>query len=587
MADVPRYCISQARCRLCQFRLEDGELVVAAVGDQDAVSPEFSFHRDTSFYDKKFFGAEVHMCCQNRCMFRTRSVDCFHSGCYTFRLFPVSPDFLAATEYSFQPPICEERRRRDLIQQNLVERLKQTQWPRNLPDELWLLTAQYLVRECAIVTVQELTIQPRVCDSVFDLSRDVYVQYVMFEGARYLKSIKNSGCAEAKQEGQLLLDARRARTVQKVYIAEDHLGIRHIQFISSDDKSSRSSLDIPGVWWRTICRPNSIKIRAKTDVHLPRIRWQTPTNPVAVVDLATLQRPQQYPAFLRMGFSDCNAPDITGYSIAVTSHCVATIHAHRRDTGLGFYQEVDASFRAIYWIHMPIDEGEYVTEICRPLGFKYMNRYDTLGLTFTTNRGRTTVFGSHSQILREGVQFDRVYSPPETPTRIFFNTWDSLQDEKEIKFLAYSNPEPPAPRPLPISAIPIWPVQNTRYNELWYYSSCAMRGITEITLCVNRNLPHKPITGMLLRYEDGHKACVGQMRLDWTLRPIVVGQAGKLRIGSLRTEKRFLYVAIISVRERVDRDDCSWLDVPWHGTLEWWFSLRNTVIRYSKVERNS
>ena len=107
-----------------------------------------------------------------------------------------------------------------------------------------------------------------------------------------------------------------------------------------------------------------------------------------------------------------------------------------------------------------------------------------------------------------------------------------------------------------------------------------MKDIIEITLCVDKTACHKPIIGMLLHYSDEHRACVGQFRLDWVLRPIVVNQARKLHIGIKRTKKGFPYVAYIDVRLPADRNFLSWLDVSWSGTLEWSFSHRQCKLNY-------
>ena len=68
-----------------------------------------------------------------------------------------------------------------------------------------------------------------------------------------------------------------------------------------------------------------------------------------------------------------------GYSVATDGVRIVTIHAHRQDDDLQFYSDVDSSFGSIFWIYMPVDQGEYVTEICRRYGFRHV-REDSLGL---------------------------------------------------------------------------------------------------------------------------------------------------------------------------------------------------------------
>lgn len=41
------------------------------------------------------------------------------------------------------------------------------------------------------------------------------------------------------------------------------------------------------------------------------------------------------------------------------------IHAHGCEDDTRFYAETNASFPKAFLAHMPLDDGEYVTEICR------------------------------------------------------------------------------------------------------------------------------------------------------------------------------------------------------------------------------
>ena len=180
----------------------------------------------------------------------------------------MSPKFLAATNYSFQLTILEERRRRDHMLQVLTERLKAF-WAKRLPDELCRIIASFLVRECAVVTTQELVDKNSATDSVVDLSNDVYIRYVMIDGIRYIRSLRNSSRSAVEPGEKLLLDAQVARNVRNIYIGEDHLGIRQILFSSFSFVSSRHDLGTPGLWWTEHSEPCGIsKIRTRTDVSL-------------------------------------------------------------------------------------------------------------------------------------------------------------------------------------------------------------------------------------------------------------------------------------------------------------------------------
>ncbi len=178
----------------------------------------------------------------------------------------MSPKFLATTNYSFRPPILEERRRKDRTLRILMERLKAS-WAKRLPDELCRIIAGFLVRECAVITAQELANEDGEIDSVVDLSHDVYVHYVMIDGIRYIRSLRNSSRSATKPGETLLLGAQTARNIRNIYIGEDHLGIREVRLSSSSTIESKSDLRIAGLWWKQLSEPCGIsKIKTRIDV---------------------------------------------------------------------------------------------------------------------------------------------------------------------------------------------------------------------------------------------------------------------------------------------------------------------------------
>jgi hypothetical protein len=238
------------------------------------VSSEFPFFRNRTFYDDDILEIKFHMCCRRDCGFRGVQSSCFHGECYSFRLYTVSPKFLATTEYSFRPSILEERRRRDVILHILTKRLR-VSWTKGLPDEICWMIAGYLIRECAIITAQELANEDSASDSVIDLSHDVYVRYIMIEGIRYIRSLRNSARSTPKLGETLLLESQNSSNIRNVYIGEDHLGIRQIQLSSS----YKSGLRIPGLWWRQLSESCCIsKIRTRTDVSPRKILVFTRAN---------------------------------------------------------------------------------------------------------------------------------------------------------------------------------------------------------------------------------------------------------------------------------------------------------------------
>jgi hypothetical protein len=103
------------------------------------------------------------------------------------------------------------------------------------------------------------------------------------------------------------------------------------------------------------------------------VRWADPSHPDNIIDIMTPGPIDVFPEWLKMMSFDCNASGTTGYTAVTGGTSVAMIHAHGRgDTG--FYADMDAAFPGDFFVHMPLDDGEYVTEICRRHGLGAGNR---------------------------------------------------------------------------------------------------------------------------------------------------------------------------------------------------------------------
>ncbi|OIW27898.1 hypothetical protein CONLIGDRAFT_453683 [Coniochaeta ligniaria NRRL 30616] len=336
----------------------------------------FTFHPDES-YEDPVLHVRLHKCLSG-CHLGDYDATPFHASCFEFqyRLHPVTPNLLASTAYSFDPSSCEHERRFNLIQRRLASKLPQA-LPVRLPTEILDMIAKLLVRECAAVTAQQQALQDSIpSEFLVDLTRNVYAQYSVVDGVCYIKSLRNTKSETDKKE-VLFLRAQEKGAIPKVFIAQDHLGIRSVHFAPS---SRRPELG-PGVWWKCISKRDGIgKIRVTTDTTKLRdikdpdvvaapeaqILWAASEHPTHVINLGTLSRPTTCPNELRMSYFECNAPGTTGYSVATDGISIATIHAHRQgDDWLGFYRDVDSSFQ---WIFMPLDDAEYLTEICRRYG---------------------------------------------------------------------------------------------------------------------------------------------------------------------------------------------------------------------------
>lgn len=110
-----------------------------------------------------------------------------------------------------------------------------------------------------------------------------------------------------------------------------------------------------------------------------------------------------------------------------------------------------------------------------------------------------------------------------------------------------------------------------------------MEGVVDMTLCRDTACAHRPITGILLEYENGHRECLGQFRFDKVLEKVRVEHATDMYIGSLRTANSHLHIAHIGTSPLHNCGILSWVRVSRHGTLEWWSSLRHSIVRYTSI----
>lgn len=114
---------------------------------------------------------KLHTCLVGECSLRTKATVCFHAHCHESRFYSITPAFLAATCYSYDPPLSEERRRARYIELSLVYNLQQARfWPRELATELWIMVARLLLEDCAAFTAQE---RLRKCDSAEEYTMDM------------------------------------------------------------------------------------------------------------------------------------------------------------------------------------------------------------------------------------------------------------------------------------------------------------------------------------------------------------------------------------------------------------------------------
>jgi hypothetical protein len=115
----------------------------------------------------------------------------------------------------------------------------------------------------------------------------------------------------------------------------------------------------------------------------------------------------------------------------------------------------------------------------------------------------------------------------------------------------------------------------------WFHSQACLTGVSQMQLCIDRSLDHRPYIGMLLTYSDGHSETLGQWRPD-CLGSIF--QPKECFFIYMAGNGRQRYVRYISLeREGTDgwEEDC--LKVSVHDTLSWWFTPEEAELFVKKA----
>lgn len=186
---------------------------------------------DKHYHHEFHLNHREHLCSQ--C---TRTTHCFHIECHSSALrLPITSKFLAATDYTYIPPLSEQHRRFQYFQTSMAENLNLSRSLPILPPELWQLVAGHLVRLSAAVTSQHrVPSHATALTYEIDASKPIYASYVKFDGSVYVKSLYNSSDPTSGTDIRLFSPGHRDSTITslEIWLSEDHQGIRRIVFVA-------------------------------------------------------------------------------------------------------------------------------------------------------------------------------------------------------------------------------------------------------------------------------------------------------------------------------------------------------------------
>ncbi|CAF3490094.1 unnamed protein product [Fusarium graminearum] len=588
-----RLCMSDMRCRLCLFNVGEDDMVVARVTDAavEEFSPEFTFEPMNHIHDSDNH-VRIHAC-GRPCEEKGEPVPFFHVECRKFKQHDVFR-VVSTGCFQFEPTVHEQNRRFTRINYLLARRLQDIIQV-NLPAEIVHTIAKMLVHECATITNQEQSLGWGQAPRSIRLDSAVYATYSVIDGVRYVKSLTNFP-DQGREEYTLL--SKEGQTHSRLYIAHDYRGVRAVKLCPSDAPLSGSG-PITNCYWRNILDAERIMIY-KDGLTVGNItvlrksgsrsisddtRWAYLDHPSDILDLQSLDKGLGSDhSTARMASFECNVEGITGYTVVTDGHRTATVHAHRSDEEFRFYAEIDYSWPCGFFIYMPLDKGEYLTEICRRLGEDpHSDETGSGSLVFMTNKGRVTLFGA-TVSQADTTSFHKLATPSSNGSQVYINEW-TYDNVDQVRYIAFSNDIPSQEEiPIPSCLAPEFPNACTKTNGPWFTSSCSMKGISKITLCRDSSLAHKAIIGMLVEYSDGHRESLGRFRFDKTLEKFCLDSNTDLYVGSGRNIWDFLYVEQIVTSPRHEKAHLRWMKLPRDGTLEWWNSYQHSILRNTSGE---
>ncbi|KAF0642645.1 hypothetical protein FPSE5266_02201 [Fusarium pseudograminearum] len=352
-------------------------MVVARVTDAavEEFSPEFPFDPMNHIHDSDNH-VRIHAC-GRPCEEKGQPVPFFHVECRKFKQHDVFR-VVSTGCFQFEPTVHEQNRRFNRINYLLARKLQDILHV-NLPAEIFHTIAKMLVHECATITNQEQSLGWGQAPRSIRLDSAVYATYSVVDGIRYVKSLTNFP-DQGREEYTLL--SKEGQTHSRLYFAHDYRGVRAVKLCPLDAPLSGPG-PITNCYWRNIPDAERIMIY-KDGLTVGNItvlrksgsrsisddtRWAYLEHPSGIMDLQSSDKGLGADhSTVRMTSFDCNVEGITGYTVVTDGHRTATVHAHRSDEDFRFYAEIDYSWPCGFFIYMPLDKGEYLTEICRRLG---------------------------------------------------------------------------------------------------------------------------------------------------------------------------------------------------------------------------
>lgn len=192
--------------------------------------------------------------CPGACPFDERVEGC-HAECTEFvSSLDSRTALLKATSHQYEPLLARDERRTLWLHSRWSSILGTTT---PLPVELCNQIARYCLRQFAIVYAQaSLEKTPHSVTTKVSTLGKIWARYTIFEGVKYIASLSNEKPDTDGIDVALIHDTDTIHVSTCIYIAEDHLGIRHIVLVPSSETPIFQTV-VNGIWWRKLEIPSS------------------------------------------------------------------------------------------------------------------------------------------------------------------------------------------------------------------------------------------------------------------------------------------------------------------------------------------
>jgi len=168
------------------------------------------------------------------------------------------------------------------------------------------------------------------------------------------------------------------------------------------------------------------------------------------------------------------------------------------------------------------------------------------------------MFGPYEPTWLPPAIWTRVFGSTQRPSRLYFNESPCGIQQLAVNQFTSHHTMPPMQTPS----------FNLR-SRGYFYTAAPLDRVVAVTPCQQTE---SLITGLLLHYSNGDRACVGMFRLDRAGVKMHVSNSQMLCLGFARTSRKQPYVVMVTLEPTTDASTYQWLCLPWKGELEWWFS---------------